>query len=153
MTIENKTADTVLKKPARIKIGSKTISCKPITLATFIAISEVIATFPQFTENIEKTDKEILSFVLTEARNYSGVSQMIAILALGQPKNETFISKWKRRRLERYVANEVPVYELGTIINQLLDSMAIAHFFQCTASLNEINLLRVKRKSIQYGGK
>lgn len=151
MTTAKKTADTVLRKPKTIKIGRRTVTCKPITLSAFVAISGITAYFPQVNEALERTDDEILSFVLTEAKRYNALSDMIAILALGQPKKDTFWKRWKRQRLSDYIASKVPAVELGSILNELLDGMAIAHFFQCTASLSELNLLKEKRKTAQFG--
>lgn len=148
-----KAAETILKKEKIIRIGNRNISCKPITLATFVAVSEIVSCFPQISEELQRTNDEILSFVLTDAKKYEGLADMIAILVLGQPRKDSILKRWKRRRLSNYIADKVPAYELGTILNQLLDSVSIAHFFQCTASLSELNLLKEKRKMDRYGDK
>lgn len=153
MTIEKKAADTILRKNKVIKMGRRAVRCKPITLSTFVAVSAITSEFPKFDVEIERTDNEILSFVLTEAGKYGRLGELIAVLAYGEPRKGNFIKRWRRNRLAKYITHDVPAAELGKIINQLLDGLSIAHFFQCTASLSELNILKGKRQVILSGDK
>ena len=73
----------------------------------------------------------------------------MAILALGCPLSgsDTWLKRRKRRKLARYIADNVPAAELTGILSQLLEGQDTRLFFELTTSLSELNILAGKSET------
>lgn len=148
-TIEKKAADLLLGRNKTIKIGNKYIKQPQITGSTLIAVSEAMAGIPIFRKKQDSGPIQELNFALFKSKEYKGVFDAMAILALGCPLSgsDTWLKRRKRRRLARYIADNVPAAELTGILSQLLEGQDTRLFFELTTSLSELNILAGKSET------
>lgn len=142
--IEKATANTVLHTPIEVVVcGKKYISVSP-TLATLVRVSELIAELPV----LDSKSEHILDDSMREVKNCKPVAKILATLILGEKKGRLF-SKDKRKwnKLVEDIYFHMSPAQIKAATPDLMSSMQIADFFQLTASLSEINLIRTSREA------
>ena len=169
-TLEEKAADTILQRAAKVKIGGKEYEAAPPSIATLILVSEAVSRLPQ-----RKLDnKSIVSECLAVAKDCRPLGDIAAIMILGarhinDKTNDPHTEQkgWFRRLFSRKskivtkkeaLAQEIiDTYtpsELHGLITMLLQRMDLADFFALTTFLTEVNLLRqtkVETGTTAYG--
>ena len=143
-TLESKVANVLLQKETEIQIGKKTYKAAPPTLATLIAVSELISKLPHY-----HLDREN---VVTESLHIAKDCKVIGVLILGAkpPTPRTFLSRWLRsekqdqQRLATEILHELSPTQLHSTMAALLNSLNIADFFALTTFLLDINLTKKK---------
>lgn len=154
-TIEEKATETILQKPAMIKIGQETYEAQPIRTATLIEASAIISKLPAAKLNINNLVYETLSI----AKNCRLLGDLAALLVLGAQQPATS-NTWPQIALfkakDRYketlkelsdkILYELSPKELNNLITGQLMTMEISDFFGLTTSLLEINLLKETRE-------
>ncbi len=161
-TTEQKVADTILQKEEVVLIGGASYNIAPPSTATLILVSAEISKLPkiEITEN-----KEVLPWVLSNAKDCGFLGDIVAILILGakgitetrkiakpilfgfmKSSKQEFIDHKKilaKKLLEDYTPKEL--YELAI---GLFDRLEIGSFFGITTFLIEINLTKPTREVV-----
>lgn len=158
--LEKKVVDCILQRQETITIGDKEYQLAPPTPATLILISELVATMPI----IDKNNSDILSEVLSKAKDLSVLGKIAATLILGakriKERNHIILktSPFRRKKVLEYdyiselILNEITNASLMKLITSRLNNMQIGDFFVLTTSLSEANLLkRTKEVEIVSG--
>lgn len=165
MTIEKKTARTILQKPTIESIGGEDYEIKAQSLETLICVSELIAELP----NIENKTTQILAETLAVAKDCSVVTDIIAMLVLGC---DNLISRKKVRKkilfglityntiaeednflkLKKRIKKLTPA-EVYSLTIKVLKKQEIADFFALTTSLAEINILQKTKRETPVSGR
>ena len=78
-TLEEKAADTILQRAAKVKIGGTEYEAAPPSIATLILVSEAVSRLPQR----KLDDKSIVSECLAVAKDCRPLGEIAAILILG----------------------------------------------------------------------
>lgn len=169
-TLEEKAADTILQRAAKVKIGGKEYEAAPPSIATLILVSEAVSRLPQR----KLDDKSVVSECLAVAKDCRPLGDIAAIMILGarhinDKTNDPHTEQkgWFRRLFSRKsnsvtkkeaLAQEIiDTYtpsELHGLITMLLQRMDLADFFALTTFLTEVNLLRqtkVETGTTAYG--
>lgn len=159
-TLEQKAADTILQKAAKVNIGGKEYEAAPPSIATLILVSEAVSRLPQ-----RKLDSNNLVLEsLNIAKHCNVLGDIAAILILGARhfndiKNDPHTENkgWFRRLFSRkpkqtqrtqgeILSQEIletySPHKLYDLVAMLLQRMDLADFFALTTFLTEINLLR-----------
>lgn len=169
-TLEEKAADTILQRAAKVKIGGKEYEAAPPSIATLILVSEAVSRLPQR----KLDDKSIVSECLAVAKDCRPLGDIAAIMILGarhindktndphtEPKGwfrRLFSRKsntvTKKEALAQEIIDTYTPSELHGLITMLLQRMDLADFFALTTFLTEVNLLRqtkVETGTTAYG--
>ncbi len=159
-TLEQKAADTILQKAAKVNIGGKEYEAAPPSIATLILVSEAVSRLP----HRRLDDKNLVLESLNVAKHCKVLGDVAAILILGarhfneKVKNPQKAEKgWLRRlfsrkpKLTQHTQGEILSQEiletyspqkLYDLIAMLLQRMDLSDFFALTTFLTEVNLLR-----------
>lgn len=169
MTIEQRTAETILETKKEFTIDGHTYKVAPPTIGTLIMVSEIISTLPK-SEGI-KNDGEILNSVLRQAKDYRAIADVASVLILGAKgltekveieerithkrlfglirwtSNKKVTKKINRRAelAERILLN-ISAKDLYEWIISILSGLDVSYFFAITTSLSEVNLLKPTRE-------
>lgn len=161
MTIEEQTAKTIIQKAEEIKVGDKTYTIAPPSIATLILVSAAVSRMPRLRLDSDKIIEETLSI----AKDCEIIGQIAATLILGAKHvdeivhshittqkrflwglirmNKTTVKTETRlQQLSRELLNDVTPGELHNIVVQTLLKMQVGDFFGLTTFLTEINLMR-----------
>lgn len=159
-TLEQKAADTILQKAAKVNIGGNEYEAAPPSIATLILVSEAVSHLPH-----RKLDsKNLVLECLNIAKHCKVLGDVAAILILGarhfnaQTKNPQTENRGLFRRffcrkpkytqrtfgeiLSQEIIETYSPSELYDLIAMLLQRMDLADFFALTTFLTEVNLLR-----------
>lgn len=154
-SIEQKVSETVLQKKHNVVIGGATYEVAPPSIATLILVSELVTRMPDY-----EPDREyILRDALVVAKDCKVLGEIVAVLVLGadgliQERKETKTYLFGAIKKEKTVSFDAKACISNTVLHQmspkkvnemvidLLETMEIADFFQLTASLREVNLIR-----------
>lgn len=154
-SIEQKVSEAVLQKKRNVSIGGATYEVAPPSIATLIMVSELVTRMPDY-----EPDREyILRDALVVAKDCKVLGDIVAVLVLGadgliQERKETKTYLFGAIKREKTVLFDAKACISNTILHQmspkkvnemvidLLETMEIADFFQLTASLREVNLIR-----------
>lgn len=159
-TIEEKAADTLLQKAAKVKIGGKEYEAAPPSIATLILVSEAVSRLPQ-----RKLNEDLLiSECLSVAKFCKPLGDIAAVLVLGarqynaKPLSPQEAEKgwfrWFLKRkptpstqtqgeiLSQEILETFTPRQLYDLVAMLLQRMNLSDFFALTTFLTEINLLR-----------
>ena len=159
-TLEQKAADTILQKAAKVNIGGKEYEAAPPSIATLILVSEAVSRLPHH----KLDDKNLVLESLNVAKHCKVLGDVAAILILGarhfndrqnDPHKESkgwfrrlFCGKSKQAQrtqgetLSQEILETCSPRELYDLIAMLLQRMDLADFFALTTFLTEVNLLR-----------
>lgn len=162
-TLEQKVAETILQRPVEVKVGEKTYTTAPPSVATLILVSEAVSRLPHFTLDPENVVGESLSI----AKDCQALGEIVAILLLGaknltrRVKTEQTVEKRfffgliRRKKtvevekiidckaeLAQELLENLRPSELQGLTATLLQRMELGDFFGLTTFLSEINLLR-----------
>lgn len=151
-TLEARAAEVLLQKPIVVSIGGQEYKAAPPSLATLIAVSELIAELP----HCSLEGKDIISETLFIARDCRIIGEIVAMLVLGaKPPQQAIITHfwqrlWKKspknehEKLATKVLHELSPTELHVIMAKLLESLNLGDFFALTTFLLDINLTKKK---------
>lgn len=159
MSIENKTADTILQKPIELKVGGNVYYVAKPTLATLIEVSRCISMLPK----VGKIDNnEVIPFILSNASKYGRIlAHIAAILIVGignDKKTSKNKNKWKIRWFQKKkrqskidlmteeIMNNASCKEISEIISGALSYQGIGFFLSTIISLSGANVIE-KTKS------
>lgn len=159
-TLEQKAADTILQKAAKVNIGGKEYEAAPPSIATLILVSEAVSRLP----NRKLDSNNLVLESLNIAKHCNVLGDIAAILILGarhfndkknNPHTENkgwfrrlFSRKPKQRLrtqgeiLSQEIVETYSPTDLYNLIAMLLQRMDLADFFALTTFLTEVNLLR-----------
>lgn len=169
-TLEQKAADTILQRSAKVTIGGTEYEAAPPSIATLILVSEAVARLPKRKLN----EKNIVAECLAVAKDCRPLGDIAAILVLGarhiterandpQTARRGFLRRFFTKRpkpltkleaLSNEIINTYSPTELHSLIVMLLQRMDLADFFGLTTFLTEVNLLRqtkVETKTTAFG--
>ena len=164
-TLEQQAAQTILQQPEEIRIGEKTYTIAPPSIATLILVSGAISRLP----HLHLDDAKVLEETLNIAKDCAGIGEIAAILILGAKhiedteeieQSEDMTHLWglfkttrkvkKKRKVKERIAKEIlediTPRELHNLIAQILKMMQVGDFFGLTTFLTEVNLLHQTRK-------
>ena len=139
-TLESKVANVLLQKETEIQIGKKTYKAAPPTLATLIAVSELISKLPHYHIDGENVVAESLHIA----------KDCKVIVGAKPPTPRTLLSRWFGRekqdlqKLATEILHELSPTQLHSTMASLLSSLNIADFFALTTFLLDINLTKRK---------
>ncbi len=161
--IEGHVAATILQQPTEIRIGDKTYSVAPPSVATMILVSEHVAKLPA----IKFDEKSLVEEVLRSAKDCRALGDIAAILVLGAKgltERVTQVRKVRQSRFFGLIKREVEVAadetvnrqaelareiletldaaQLYSLVVQCLNTLKLADFFGLTTFLCEINLTK-----------
>lgn len=153
-TIEHKVAETILQRPKTIKVGGRTYSVAPPSIATLILASEAISQLP----SVALDDRRVVEESLRIAKDCKAMGDVAAILLLGAEESQRPIKRKKRilrlfsrRDKELLTRKDEVAYELlnrldsaafNALLLELLRIFSLGDFFGLTTFLTGINLLR-----------
>ncbi len=159
-TLEEKAADTILQKAAKVKIGGKEYEAAPPSIATLILVSEAVSRLPQRKLN----DDLLVSECLNVAKFCKPLGDIAAVMILGARHfNEKALNPQRARKgwfrrffqrkptpptltqgeiLSREILETFSPKQLYDLVAMLLQRMNLSDFFALTTFLTEINLLR-----------
>lgn len=160
-TIEQKVARTILQQPEEIRIGDKTYTIAPPSVATLILVSEAVSRLPKS----ELDENNIMKESLSIAKDCRELGDIAATLILGARHvndiveirhterkrhlwglfvtNREIVSReTKKERLSRELLEEITPRDLHNLVAQTLLKMQVGDFFGLTTFLTEINLMR-----------
>ena len=153
--ILEETANAILQRETTIKIGKDTYQVAPPTIAPLIEVSARIAKM-DFDEPQEETQ---LNYVLRNARKANCISEILALLILGEQKAfapETWtnkIARWLRLeprkafdQLTRKIATHYTPDELLEGFVGILSKMEVESFFAISTFLQKVNVMNTKKK-------
>lgn len=155
-TIESMTADALLQRVQSITIGGVEYLVAPPTLATLVLVSEEVSYLPEVQFNPATPVED----ALREARNFSALADILAILILGAKRltvEEEYTERvwgiFKRKRtrtvdMKRRVAEammNVELSELLVAVTTILNMMQTEHFFSLATFLTSINLTKATK--------
>lgn len=152
MTIEKKTKSTILQDDFSISIAGKKYVVEPQSTGTLIMVSAISSNIPY--EKPVSDDREILFHVLSNAKNYAFVSDIIATMIIGARRlKHPFIFirmywEYRLRCMSRRILNKATTDELTNAMITLLGRMRVSDFFGLTTFLQEVNLTRETRKVV-----
>ncbi len=172
-TIEQRVADTILQKATEIKVGDKTYTAAPPSIATLILVSEAVSFLP----HLKLDEKDIVREVLSVAKDCRILGDIAAILILGaqhvdekvikvqtkekrhlwgliKRKHKTNVVSDRKTELANELLAELSPSRMHQLITQLLSGMDLGDFFALTTFLSEINLMRqtkVETKATAFG--
>lgn len=156
MSIESKVSNTLLQTPIEIKIGSRTYSIAPPSIATLVMVSDLLSRTPELPDMKEA---DVLKWSLKNAKDCRFVGEILAILILGakglKGKKEVIVSRFwglykttkvvdcdfKRELTDDIVLNHTPV-EINRLMSQLLERLEIGSFFFTISFLQEVRLTK-----------
>lgn len=160
-TTEQKAAQTILQQPEEIKVGAKTYTVAPPSVATLILVSGAVSRLP----HIKLDEERVLEETLSVAKDCAELGDIAATLILGAKHvndiEERRVTQRKRRlwglfhtksttveyetkmdRLKRELLEELTPRELYNLIARTLQKMQVGDFFGLTTFLTAINLMR-----------
>lgn len=157
-TLEKHTADVILQRPIKIKIGDKEYDMAQPTLATLVLVSEAVAALPE----VSLTEDNIVVDVIREARHLKGIAEVAAIMLLGE-KNLTATERrckkylwglWKseeevvvdRKAELAHELMQCNMRDLNAAIGMMMRCMHTEDFFVIASFLTSINLTKPTRK-------
>lgn len=156
-TVERQVSDAVLQEPLKIDLGGKVYTVARPSTATIIEVSKYIATLP--IAPFVKGEHDILTYVLSYAKDCEAIGDIAAILVLGKKNivstkeivTKRFFGIYKKVEsvevnnrviLAKELLENSTNEELLDLIQRTLDLQHIAFFFSIITSLNEANILR-----------
>ena len=162
-TLEQKTADTILQRAAKVNIGGEEYEAAPPSIATLILVSEAVSRLP----HVVLDPKNVVEESLSIARDCRALGDIVAIFILGAKnlKEKVKVQKNREKRylwglFKRQVVEEVEEVidrkaelaqelleeltpaELYDLTVTVLQRMNLTDFFGLTTFLIEINLMR-----------
>jgi len=172
-TIEQKVAGSILQKATEIKVGDKTYTAAPPSIATLILVSEAVSLLP----HLKLDEKDVVRDVLSVAKDCRILGDIAAILILGARHVDDKVTrvqteekrclwgllKWERMttvvtdrkaELAKELLEELSPSRMHQLITQLLSGMDLGDFFALTTFLTEVNLMRqtkVETKTTAFG--
>lgn len=158
--VQAKAAATILeRKLAQVKIGDGTYAIAPPSIATLIMLSEIASGLPKAGE---VKAEDILQWVVSNAKDYSALGELAAVLVLGakaimedeelgQQDGKKGISLFNRSRktkrgtlrqeMAKKILREVSPAQLSKIIAKAFGSLEVGDFFGITTSLGAVSIL------------
>lgn len=161
--IEKKVAQTILQQPTEVRVGDKTYSVAPPSVATIIMVSQYVALLPA----IEMREEKLIEDILAHAKDCAALGDIVATLLLGAKnckevverrvvvKEPCFFGLFHRKRevvttevvdrkaiVAKELLEEMGATELYQLVTHILGTLQLADFFGLTTFLCEINLTK-----------
>ncbi len=158
-TLEQKAADTVLQRAAKVKVGGKEYEATSPSIATLVLVSEAVSRLPR-----RKLDgNDIVTECLDVAKHCRPLGDIAAVLVLGARQyGETATEpckgllrrfsglfrkgertqETKGQALSREILETYSPRQLYDLVSMLLQRMELADFFAVTTFLTEVNMLK-----------
>jgi len=151
-TIEQKAANTILEKPQEVRIGKEKFQVAPPSVATLIAVSELVSTMPEIRPDVE----EVFSEALRVAKDCAVLGDILAVLILGADKSKGKEPSWlnlffsriigKKKITHKKLADKIiwalTPHEINDLMCLLLGFLELGDFFAVTSSLANVNILQ-----------
>lgn len=147
--IQSKVADTILQRDRTITVGGRDYTVAPPSVATLIEASELISQIPEF--NVQQ-DSDILSETLRTAKHCHIIGDLVALLMIGtRPKKPGLFQPSLKTQRKRIAAEcmQLPPSEIRELTTEILKGMEIADFFGFTVFLQEINITKPTRETVE----
>ena len=160
--MQAKAAATILeRKLAQVKIGDGTYAIAPPSIATLIMLSEIASGLPKAGE---VKAENILQWVGSNAKDYSALGELAAVLVLGakaimedvelgqqagkkgvslfnRPSSRDTKRGTLRQEMAKKILREVSPAQLSEIIAKAFGSLELGDFFGITTSLGAVSIL------------
>lgn len=161
--VQAKAAATILeRKLAQVKIGDGTYAIAPPSIATLIMLSEIASGLPKAGE---VKAENILQWVVSNAKDYSALGELAAVLVLGakaimedeelgqqdgkkgvsalfnRPSTQSPKRGTLRQEMAKKILREVSPAQLSEIIAKSFGSLELGDFFGITTSLGAVSIL------------
>lgn len=146
MSIEKKVADAVLQREQQLTLHGVKFNVQQPTIATLIAVSELVAQLPETEANNPLS-------VMQDLKNCEVVGKVFATIILGVKKRKWYDFRYKSRkeRLSNWIVNNCTPNELCGLLGEVMKLMQLADFFVLTASLTGTSLTRVAETTTAFG--
>lgn len=146
MSIEKKVADVVLQREQQITLHGVKFSVQQPTIATLIAVSELVAQLPETEANNPLT-------IMQDLKNCEVVGKVFATIIMGVKKRKwwNFYNKRHYKRLSEWIVNNCTPAELCAVLTDVMKVMQLTDFFVLTASLKGTSLTRVAETTTASG--
>lgn len=147
-TIEKQTAETILQKDGRIKIGKRTFRNKKPTNAAIIEASAYISTLPRVVLNEEEPFVETMRI----AKDCKDIAKAVAVLLIGAKRSQCMfplcrkVYEWRIMRMRRILLEDLTPAELHKLATYLFSQSEVSHFFDLTTFLIGINMTKPTAK-------
>ena len=148
MGIEKKVADAVLQRTQEITLHGVKFTVTQPTLATLIAISEMVADLPDMPD----AEKNPLT-ILKDVKQCRIIGDIIATLICGVKRRKwyDFAHRWRKERLSKWVVDNCSPNEICSLLGDIMACMQLADFFVASASLKGMSVIRVAETTTAYG--
>ena len=152
-TTEQKTAESILQIPEKVKVGGKTYTVAKPSTATLIMASAAISLLPKFELNKET----MITDVLRQAKDADGLGEVVAIMMVGTKYMHRYFfvrwyKKWRIRHLKWKLLEELGNDELQQLTYQLFSKMNVGDFFGLIAFLSEVNTTKPTKATTTASG-
>lgn len=164
MTLEEKTAQTLLQAPKRIRIGDTEYTVSPPTLATLVLVSSLISQLPHRILDKDYIAEECLAIAKdcgklgciaaaiilgadgynkTRERDARPRQRLFGLIPLGKAK--TCSPKCDGVMLGEKIMSTLSPSEMNKLLADLLSSLELTDFFALTTFLAGINMTRATK--------
>lgn len=153
-TTEQKTAESILQLPEKIKVGGREYAVAKPSTATLIMASVYISRLPKF----ELKKETMVIDVLRDAKDADGVGDVIAVMMVGaKGMNSWFLPRrwwkqWRMKVMKRIVLEDIGPAELQQLAYMLFSKMQVADFFALIAFLSEVNMTKPTKATTTASG-
>lgn len=129
MKKDTKTADTMIEKPYRMRVGMFLFKVRPLNMSQVIEIGELASYMKEFDVK-EEANGTVVSYAYKNTEDVE-IIQDIAIIAM-------FRSKWKRRLFGGYVRKRLTTRILKQCFTAIYDTFDYAFFFTSSIFLRGV---------------
>lgn len=164
MTIEEKTARTLLQTPQKVTVGDVEYTVAHPTLATLVLASSLISKLPPTPPDNERIAEDSLAMAKDCGRTMGEIAAAVILGADGYGKPAEWTVRQRRfcglipygkpvvntmqtagELLAEKIMNSYSPSEMNTLIASLLSSLELTDFFALTTFLTGINLTRTTK--------
>lgn len=156
MTTEQKTADTILQRTYRVRIGGRSYRARRPSLGALIELSEHVSLLPRFSDE-ERGTADIVSYAMSQARYCRPLADIAVIVLLGSRSGcpvwllplyalrATFI---RRRFMRRATGGD-----LSAMVSEFIKRSQVGDFFASTAFLSALDMTRETKAGTTASGR
>lgn len=138
--MEKKTANTILEKPKKVKIGGVEYTVYPPTLAVLIDVSGLISELPKLEIDETAGYQQMLSVI----KDYSVLSKILTYFILGKDRHD----EKKATKLESSILEDLSPKKAYELLVEILEMNETAFFFGIITFLNEVNLTKPTKTTV-----
>ena len=145
MTTEQNTADTILQRTYRVRIGGKSYRARRPSLGALIELSEHVSLLPPFSDE-ERGTMDIMSYAMSQARYCRPLADIAVIIVLGSrsgcPLWQVPLYALRARAVRRRFLRHATGGELSAMAAEFVKRSQVGDFFASTAFLSALNMTR-----------